>query len=85
MRNRLKAIVLSGLLALTLTSCGYDGHYRYPCQDPDNWDSKECKPPVCTVNQTCPELLVPSDTDISEWRSPSGGSITQSEEADINE
>lgn len=83
MRNRLTTALLSGLLVLALTGCGYDGHYRYPCQDPDNWESKECKPPVCTVSGTCPEVLVNSD--ISEWRLPSGDTMTQSEETDQGE
>ena len=83
MRNKLKAVILSGLLVLTLSACGYDGHFRYPCQDPDNWETKECKPPVCTVTGTCPEVLV--NTDISEWRSPSQDTINQSEETDQGE
>jgi hypothetical protein len=47
-----------------LTGCGYDGHYRYPCQDPANWESAECKPPVCTANGACPEDL--SDMKVEE-------------------
>ena len=31
--------------------------YRYPCQDPNNWDSQECKKPFCSANGTCPEDL----------------------------
>ena len=46
------------LLGLTLTGCGYDGHYRYPCQDPANWEKKVCKPPICTAAGACPEDLV---------------------------
>lgn len=51
------------LLALTafLTGCGYQGHYRYPCQDPANWENEECKPPLCTVAGACPEDLVGTD------------------------
>jgi hypothetical protein len=49
--------LLSSILVLGLTSCGYDGHYRYPCQDPANWESAECKPPICTANGACPEDL----------------------------
>jgi cobalamin biosynthesis protein CobD/CbiB len=49
------------VLALSLVGCGYDGGYRYPCQDPDNWDTKECKPPVCSVAGTCPVDLVGED------------------------
>lgn len=49
------------LLGLVLTGCGYDGHYRYPCQDPANWGKAECKPPICTTNGACPEDLVGED------------------------
>ena len=47
--------VLAGLLLLSGCS---DGHYRYPCQDPDNWENTECKPPVCSAAGACPEDLV---------------------------
>jgi len=46
------------LLASSLTSCGYSGFFRYPCQDPKNWELEECKPPICTATQTCPVDLV---------------------------
>lgn len=54
----IKRFLLSGALVLTLTSCGYDGHFRYPCQDPKNWEIAECKPPICTSTGTCPVDLV---------------------------
>lgn len=54
----MKKLLLVGLLCLT--GCGYDGTFRYPCQDPANWEKTECKPPVCTVNGACPEDLVGS-------------------------
>jgi hypothetical protein len=54
-------IIGIALLGLTLTGCSYDGHYRYPCQDPANWEKAECKPPICTTNGACPEDLVGSD------------------------
>ena len=53
----IRNIIGSCLLAFALTGCGYDGHYRYPCQDPLNWESAECKPPICTANGACPEDL----------------------------
>jgi hypothetical protein len=31
--------------------------YRYPCQDPDNWDKQMCNKPYCSANGTCPEDL----------------------------
>ena len=56
--KKLIPIAISGMLMLSLSGCGYDGHYRYPCQDPVNWESAECKPPICTANGACPEDLV---------------------------
>lgn len=47
------------LLAFMLSGCGLgDGSFRYPCQDPANWEKSECKPPICTVNGACPEDLI---------------------------
>ena len=54
----LKKIFFTVILAALLSSCGYDGHFRYPCQDPKNWENAECKPPICTTNGACPEDLV---------------------------
>jgi len=45
-------------LAIILTSCGYDGSYRYPCQDPANWGNVECEPPICVPNGTCTRDLI---------------------------
>jgi hypothetical protein len=50
------SLVLISVLALA--SCGYDGKYRYPCQDPENWESTECQPPVCKVDGACTETLL---------------------------
>ncbi len=49
------------LVCLSLTGCGYQGTYRYPCQDPANWETPDCKPPVCEVLGTCPEYIVGED------------------------
>jgi hypothetical protein len=51
------AVMLS--VMLSLTGCGYNGTYRYPCQDPANWETKECKPPVCLATQTCTVDVLP--------------------------
>ena len=45
------------LLLLPLCLLGCEERYRYPCQDPENWDTKECKKPFCSANGTCPEDL----------------------------
>lgn len=52
---------LALLLLPLLVSCSEN--YRYPCQDPDNWDKKECKKPWCSANGTCPEDLTPYEKD----------------------
>jgi hypothetical protein len=44
------------VLLVVLTGC--DDHYRYPCQDPKNWQNEECKPPICTATATCPDQLI---------------------------
>ena len=52
---------LSLLILPLLVACS-EG-YRYPCQDPDNWEKKECKKPYCAANGTCPEDLTPYEKD----------------------
>jgi len=47
--------ILLLLLPLTLFAC--EERYRYPCQDPENWNEKICQKPYCTANGTCPEDL----------------------------
>jgi hypothetical protein len=50
------------LLAVPLlTACSEN--YRYPCQDPDNWDKKICQKPYCSANGTCPEDLTHYEKD----------------------
>lgn len=76
---RFKKLLLTSAVALTLTGCGYDGFYRYPCQDPANWEAAECKPPVCTVSGACPEDLV----DLEKLNSTDGSTVIV--ESDPNE
>ena len=54
------------LLPLFVVLAGCQERYRYPCQDPDNWDTKECKKPFCSANGTCPE-------DLTHYEKPSSG------------
>ena len=42
-----------------------DGFYRYPCQDPLNWVTASCQPPICTANKTCPHDLM-GDMNVAE-------------------
>lgn len=49
---------LAILIALPLALAIFGGdRYRYPCQDPANWDKDFCKLPLCDVNRTCPEHI----------------------------
>jgi hypothetical protein len=47
------------LLIITLFLVSCSDIYRYPCQNPDNWEHKACKKPYCSANGTCPEDLTP--------------------------
>jgi hypothetical protein len=54
-------------LAVSLTACsnpeGFN-RYRYPCQDPVNWEKAECNPPVCEATGTCTkDILGTAPTD----------------------
>lgn len=51
------------LLLIPLVLLGCDERYRYPCQDPENWQTKECQRPFCSANGTCPEDLTPYEKD----------------------
>ena len=65
MHNDLKlfkwAIVLLSI-PVGLAFCGKDS-FRYPCQDPANWEKEYCKPPVCDVTRTCPEHIFKGQRD----------------------
>jgi len=65
MHNDLKlfkwAIILL-LFPVALAFFGKDS-FRYPCQDPTNWDKEYCKPPVCDVTRTCPEHIFKGQRD----------------------
>ena len=50
------------LLPLSLAFFGGD-RFRYPCQDPDNWDKEFCKLPKCDVTRTCPEHIFKGQRD----------------------
>jgi hypothetical protein len=54
----MKRLLLAPLFCLILSSCGYDGSYRYPCQDPANWETADCVPPVCEASETCTKDLI---------------------------
>ena len=49
MFKKLFVIGLVGLCLTGLTGCKYDFKevYRYPCQDPANWETPDCTYPQC--------------------------------------
>lgn len=50
------------VLPLMLAYFGGD-RFRYPCQDPANWDKEFCKMPICDVTRTCPEHIFKGQRD----------------------
>ena len=56
--------VAIGLLVLPLALAFFGGdRFRYPCQDPDNWEKDFCKMPRCDVTRTCPEHIFKGQND----------------------
>jgi hypothetical protein len=43
------------MLSMCLVASACEDRFRYPCQDPKNWEVTQCKPPICTATGTCPE------------------------------
>jgi len=57
-----KGLIILLLLPLTLAYFSGD-KFRYPCQDPDNWDKDICKLPYCDVTRTCPQHIFKGQND----------------------
>jgi len=55
--------VLAMLLGASVLLSGCEQSYRYPCHNPDNWDSPRCKAPICEVNKDCPSHILPKPTE----------------------
>ena len=60
-KARILAAFTSSVLILTLSGCGYQGSYRYECQDPANWGAKQCIPPECEATGMCTKDLLGFD------------------------
>jgi hypothetical protein len=54
-------IILLAPLALAYFSDGE--RFRYPCQNPDNWDKPLCQLPHCDVTRTCPQHIFKGQRD----------------------
>ena len=61
-KQLVKWLLLLLLLPLGLAFFSGD-RFRYPCQDPANWDKEFCKPPLCDVTRTCPEHIFKGQRD----------------------
>jgi len=53
-KKLLKWLLLLIVAPIALAVFGGD-RFRYPCQDPANWDKAQCQKPLCDVTRTCPE------------------------------
>lgn len=62
-RKLIKYLLILLLLPLALSYFSDGERFRYPCQDPANWDSLHCKPPLCDVTRTCPEHIFKGQRD----------------------
>jgi hypothetical protein len=69
--------------AILLASCGYDGSYRYSCQDPANWDAKECTPPECKVSGTCTVDVIGFDPTLESLVNPELNDLIPTQETTI--
>lgn len=61
-RKLAKWLILLLAFPLGLAMCSEET-YRYPCQNPANWDKDICKMPLCDVNRTCPEHIFKGQRD----------------------
>lgn len=51
----MKTPIIFAILTLLLSGCRET--YRYPCQDPENWEREECQRPRCEVDGQCRDDL----------------------------
>lgn len=49
---------------------GCQDTYRYPCQDPENWERPFCKKPICSSSYTCPDQLASPEVRKPEEEQP---------------
>ena len=57
--------IIAACVPLLLAGCDGDyQYYRYACQDPANWETAECKKPLCEVSRTCPEHIFNTEKEL---------------------
>ena len=69
-----KWLLLLLALPIGLAMCSGD-RFRYPCQDPANWDKDFCKMPLCDVTRTCPEHIFKGQRDPRQGPPKDGASV----------
>ena len=62
-KKLVKWLLLLLILPLALAYFSDGDRFRYPCQDPKNWDKDMCKLPLCDVTRTCPEHIFKGQRD----------------------
>ena len=62
-KKLVKWLLLLLLLPLGLSYFSDGDRFRYPCQDPKNWDKEMCKLPHCDVTRTCPDHIFKGQRD----------------------
>ena len=79
-RKELKSLIMYIALPITLIAvCLYlilfsEDVYRYPCQNPDNWNTDECEPPACEAMGLCTKYLLDIDVnDLLKYEEPTLG------------
>jgi hypothetical protein len=64
MNDRKLFLWLLILVAMPVGLAAFGGdRFRYPCQDPKNWEKDFCKMPLCDVTRTCPEHIFKGQRD----------------------
>lgn len=65
MNTDLKLFKWLGVLIILPVALAFFGgdRFRYPCQNPENWDTPQCKRPICDVTRTCPEHVFKGQRD----------------------
>jgi hypothetical protein len=62
-KRLVKYLLLLLFFPLILAYCSDGDRFRYPCQDPENWDKEICQKPKCDVTRTCPEHIFKGQRD----------------------
>jgi hypothetical protein len=69
--RKLMKYIIAACVPLLLVGCSGDyQYYRYPCQDPANWETAECKKPLCEVSRTCPEHIFDNEKEVMKLLTP---------------